>query len=68
MYVVLGGHANFVVDGDELMDSPGEMLKVDAASRRKLYPGHDGVRILAIGCTPGALYERPEAFRSEGRV
>jgi hypothetical protein len=44
------------------------MLKVDAASKRKLQPGQDGVRVLAIGCTPGAAYERPEAFRSGARV
>jgi mannose-6-phosphate isomerase-like protein (cupin superfamily) len=61
---VLRGQADFVVDGEEVTISSGEMLKVDAASRRKLTAGQDGVRILAIGCTPGAAYERPEAFRS----
>jgi mannose-6-phosphate isomerase-like protein (cupin superfamily) len=64
VYVVLRGQADFVVDGEEVTISSGEMLKVDAASRRKLTAGQDGVRILAIGCTPGAAYERPEAFRS----
>lgn len=64
VYVVLRGQAEFVIEGEEVSISPGEMLKVDAASRRKLKPGQDGVRILAIGCTPGAAYERPEAFRS----
>ncbi|MBV8945452.1 MAG: hypothetical protein JOZ95_08530 [Solirubrobacterales bacterium] len=64
VYVVLRGQADFVIDGEQVTISPGEMLKVDGVSRRKLTPGHDGVRILAIGCTPEAAYERPEAFRS----
>lgn len=64
VYMVLRGRADFVIDGEEVTISAGEMLKVDAASKRKLQPGHDGVRILAIGCTSRAAYERPEAFRS----
>lgn len=65
VYVVLHGHADFVIDGEQVTISQGEMLKVDAASKRTLQPGQDGVRVLAIGCTPpGATYQRPEAFRS----
>ena len=64
VYVVLGGQADFVVDGEQVTISAGQMLKVDAVSRRKLRAGPEGVRILAIGCTPGATYERPEAFRA----
>lgn len=68
VYVVLGGRADFVVDGEQVTVSPGQMLMVDAASTRKLYPGTEGVRILAIGATPGDIYERPEGFRSGARV
>ena len=68
VYVVLEGGADFVVDGEEMTLTCGQMLKVDAGSRRKLYPGNDGVRVLAIGCTPGGVYERPEDFRSGARV
>ncbi len=64
VYVVLRGRVDFVVDGEQLTLSPGEILKVDPASKRKLEPGEDGVRILAIGCSPGTTYHRPEAFRS----
>ncbi len=65
VYVVLRGGADFIIDGEAVTISQGDLLKVDATSRRKLQPGQDGVRILAIGCTPGASYQRPEAFRSE---
>lgn len=68
VYVVLRGGADFSVDGETVSVSPGQMLKVDATSKRRLEPGQDGVRILAIGCAPGAVYERPEAFRSAVRA
>jgi uncharacterized cupin superfamily protein len=68
VYVVLRGAADFVVDGEDVAVCQGGMLKVDATSRRKLVPGPEGVRILAIGSTPGAIYERPEAFRTGVRV
>ena len=68
VYVVLGGRADFAIDGEDVTISRGQMLKVEAESKRKLRAGPNGVRILAIGCTPGAAYERPEAFRSAVRA
>ena len=68
VYVLLEGQADFVVDGEEVALSRGEMLKVDAGTMRKLYPGPDGVRVLAIGCTPGGIYERPDDFRAGARL
>ena len=65
---MLGGEADFVVDGDAVTVSRGQMLKVEPGTRRKLLPGADGVRVRAIGCTPGEAYERPEDFRSRARV
>ncbi|MBV9366665.1 MAG: cupin domain-containing protein [Solirubrobacterales bacterium] len=63
VYVVLRGRADFVIDGEEVALSQGGMVKVDAESRRRFQAGRDGVRILAIGCTPTSAYERPEAFQ-----
>lgn len=68
VYVVLRGRADFLIDSEQVTISEGEMLKVEAASKRTLAPGDDGVRILAIGCSPGATYQRPEAFRSAVQV
>jgi mannose-6-phosphate isomerase-like protein (cupin superfamily) len=68
VYVVLKGDAEFVVDGEGFTVAPGQLLKVDAPSRRRLEPGPEGVRILAIGCSPGAAYERPDDFRSRARA
>jgi len=68
VYVVLRGSARFTVDSESVPLNAGAMLRVPAESRRGLQPGPDGVRILAIGCTPGGSYERPEDFQLEART
>jgi mannose-6-phosphate isomerase-like protein (cupin superfamily) len=63
VYVVLEGSAEFEIDGERVAASAGTLVRVAPESRRKLFPGHDGARVLAIGCVPSGAYERPEAFR-----
>jgi mannose-6-phosphate isomerase-like protein (cupin superfamily) len=63
VYVVLRGRGDFEIDGERVPIDPGRMFWIAPGSWRKLYPGPDGVRILAIGATPGGAYERPEDFR-----
>jgi mannose-6-phosphate isomerase-like protein (cupin superfamily) len=68
VYVLLRGAAEFTVDGEQVPLDAGGLLRVAAGSKRKLEPGPDGVRILAIGCTPGRQYERPEDFQLAART
>jgi mannose-6-phosphate isomerase-like protein (cupin superfamily) len=63
VYVVLAGSADFDVAGERLPARAGTMVRVDARAKRNLVPGPDGVRVLAIGCTPDGAYERPAGFR-----
>ena len=68
VYIVLRGSAEFRIDGQELAVGAGEIVRVAPAARRKLLPGGDGARILAIGCAADRPYVRPEAFRLEVRA
>jgi hypothetical protein len=61
--VILRGSAEFDVGGERVPADAGQMLWVGPDTRRRLDPGPDGVRILAIGSAPGRAYERPEDFR-----
>jgi mannose-6-phosphate isomerase-like protein (cupin superfamily) len=63
VYVVLAGAARLVVDGEQIQAGVGSLVRVDPAATRKLVPGPEGVRVLAIGCAPGGDYERPDVFR-----
>jgi mannose-6-phosphate isomerase-like protein (cupin superfamily) len=63
VYVVLRGAGEFEIEEDRVPIDAGRIARIGPSSRRKLHPGPDGVRVLAIGCTPGAAYERPQDFR-----
>ncbi|HET8672863.1 MAG TPA: cupin domain-containing protein [Thermoleophilaceae bacterium] len=67
VYVVLRGSAGCQVGGEQVELGSGEMLRVSAGTMRKLLPGPDGVRLLAIGCVPGGAYERPADFQVAAR-
>ena len=63
VYVLLRGSAQFTIGEDQISAMAGQMLRVPPAARRKLTPGSEGVRILAIGCAAGRSYERPRDFQ-----
>jgi mannose-6-phosphate isomerase-like protein (cupin superfamily) len=67
VYVVLAGSAELTVDGERVEAVAGSLVRVEPASKRRLVPGPQGVRVLAIGCTSGD-YERPAAFRTATRA
>jgi mannose-6-phosphate isomerase-like protein (cupin superfamily) len=60
--VVLEGSADVEVGDERVSLDRGAMLRVEAPTRRKLLPGPDGVRILAIGASPGQPYTRPDGL------
>ena len=62
VYIVLSGSAEFEVDGERVPLDRERMLWIAPRTRRKLLPGPDGVRILAIGSAPGKPYERPDGL------
>lgn len=65
VYVVLDGFGEFEIDGERVPVNRELMLRVGPDAKRKLFPGPQGVRILAIGCAPGERYQRPDAFKLE---
>lgn len=67
VYIVLRGSAEFEIDGQRVSLDREQILWIGADSRRKLLPGPEGVRILAIGSSPGRPYERPEGLRLPAR-
>jgi mannose-6-phosphate isomerase-like protein (cupin superfamily) len=60
VYLVLRGSAAIDVDGERVQMDPDTMIRVGAGSKRKIIPGDQGVRLLALGGTPGNAYEPPE--------
>lgn len=60
--IVLRGSAALEIDGERVQMDPECMVRVGPAARRRVLPGPDGVRVLAIGGVPGKLYVRPGDF------
>jgi mannose-6-phosphate isomerase-like protein (cupin superfamily) len=60
VYLALGGSGEIEVDGERHPLDQNTMVRVSTGTKRKIWPGDDGIRLLAIGATPGAPYQVPE--------
>lgn len=64
VYIPLDGDATLIADGHEYELRPGLMARVGPAQLRKIVPGPEGIRLLAIGGSPGAF--TPDAWTEIG--
>ena len=60
VYVVLRGSAEIEIDGERVPLDPETMVRVGPGVKRRIFPGPQGARILALGGVPGAAYEPPD--------
>jgi len=65
VYTVASGRATLLVAGEEYELEPGIFARVGASEKRKLITGEEPARIIAMGATPGKIYDPPE-FTNEG--
>lgn len=59
VYLALRGSAEIEIDGERHPVDSDTMVRVSAGTNRKIWPGEDGVRLLAIGAIPGKPYVAP---------
>jgi quercetin dioxygenase-like cupin family protein len=65
VYTVLTGRITLRVGGEDHDLEPGVFARVGPGEKRKLVTGDESARVLAMGATPGKIYEPPE-FSVEG--
>ena len=65
VYFVLRGGGEVEIDGQRITLDPETAVSIKPGVRRKLWPGPDGMRIVAIGGKPGAVYA-PKAISELG--
>jgi mannose-6-phosphate isomerase-like protein (cupin superfamily) len=57
VFVPLRGSGTMTVEGEEVELTPGMMVRVGPEAKRCVVTGSEGLRMLAIGGTPGTAYE-----------
>src|SRR3954451_20265298 len=57
VYFVLRGGGEVEIDGERVPLDTETAVSIKSGVRRKLWPGPDGMRVVAIGGKPGAVYE-----------
>jgi mannose-6-phosphate isomerase-like protein (cupin superfamily) len=57
VYFVLRGSGHIEIEGERVPLDSETAVSVKAGTRRKLWPGPDGMRLVAIGGTPGRVYK-----------
>jgi mannose-6-phosphate isomerase-like protein (cupin superfamily) len=55
VYVPLEGGATLVADGQEYDLRPGVLVRVGPNQMRRILPGSEGIRVLALGGAPGTF-------------
>ncbi|MGH2925109.1 MAG: hypothetical protein ACRDK1_03970 [Solirubrobacterales bacterium] len=60
VYLPLSGGGEIEIEGERLPLDPATMVRVSPGTKRKLWPGEDGLRVLIIGGVPGKAYEAPD--------
>jgi hypothetical protein len=65
VYIPLAGSATLLVDDTEHMLGPGVLARVGPGQKRRIVPGGDGFRMVAVGGRPGEAY-RPPAWTELG--
>lgn len=66
VYVVLRGSAQIEIDGERIPLDSETIVRVGAGASRRIFPGPQGVRILALGAIPGAAYQPPDFSKIGG--
>jgi len=55
VYIPLAGSATLLAGDDEYKLAPGMMARVGPEQRRRILPGPDGIRFIALGGRPGTF-------------
>ena len=63
VYLALRGSGQVEIEGERHPLDPDTMVRVSAGTQRKIWPGEEGLRVLAIGGCPGKTYEPPEVSK-----
>jgi hypothetical protein len=63
VFVALHGAGEIEIDGERHRFDPGRMVRVGPGVKRKIWPGDEGMRVLALGGWRDRPYEPPDVSK-----
>ena len=68
VFGVLRGSGRITIGDEEVALEPDVFARVGPEETRKIYSGPEGLRLIALGGTPGKPYEIPDASKLEAQT
>jgi mannose-6-phosphate isomerase-like protein (cupin superfamily) len=63
VFVALRGGGEIEIDGERFPLDADHVARVSSGTKRKVWPGADGIRLLILGGIPGQAYEAPDVSK-----
>jgi len=63
VFFALRGGGEIEIDGQRFPLDADHVARVAAGTKRKVWPGSEGLRLLALGGIPGGTYEAPDVSK-----
>ena len=60
VFMAIHGGGEIEIEGERFPLDPEHMARVASGTKRKVWPGPEGIRMVIIGGVPGSAYEAPE--------
>ena len=59
VFMAIRGGGEIEIEGERFPLDPDHMVRVASGTKRKVWPGPDGIRMVIVGGVPGGTYEAP---------
>ena len=60
VFLVMRGGGEIEIEGERFPLDDDHVARVGPETKRKVWPGPDGIRLVVLGGIPGAVYEAPD--------
>lgn len=63
VFMAIRGGGEIEIEGERFPLDPEHMVRVASGTKRKIWPGSEGMRMVIVGGVPGAAYEAPDVSK-----
>jgi hypothetical protein len=63
VFMAIRGGGEIEIDGERFPLDPEHMVRVASGTKRKVWPGDEGIRMVIVGGVPGGAYEPPDVSK-----